>query len=136
MPKKSSANYTFAVGRRRSATASVKLFPGNGNSKVNQTSLDKYFPGTKSQLIYNQPFVATETAGKYYYSAKVSGGGKQGQIEALQLALSRALQKSDQTTFTPLLRSQGLLTVDSRVKERRMVGTGGKARRQKQSPKR
>lgn len=136
MPKKSVTNYTFAVGRRKASTASIKLFFGKGSSEVNKIVVSKYFPGSESEVLYNQPFVTTDTLGKYYYTARVSGGGKQGQLEALRLAISRALQKSNQSVYTPLLRSQGLLTVDSRVKQRRMVGTGGKARRQKQSPKR
>ncbi|MGI5841316.1 MAG: 30S ribosomal protein S9 [Patescibacteria group bacterium] len=136
MPKKTANNYTFAVGRRKAASATVKLFFGKGDSHVNELSADKYFPGNEDQSIYNHPFLATDTLGKYYFTARISGGGKKGQLEALQLAIARALQKSNQAVFTSLLRGQGLLTVDSRVKERRMVGTGGKARRQKQSPKR
>ena len=66
---------------------------------------------------------------------KIIGGGKTGQLSALTLALSRALVKSNPDFTSPLAKAT-LLTVDARVRERRMVGTGGKARRQKQSPKR
>ncbi len=127
--------YTYAVGRRRSAIATVKLYSGKSTSTVNGKNTDLYFPGTNSQIIFNRPFDVTNTTGKYYYQAKIIGGGKSGQIDALVLALSRALKKLDDT-MRPLLRAAGLLTVDSRVRQRRMVGTGGKARRQKQSPKR
>lgn len=138
MTKSSTKNtYTYAVGRRRAAVATVKLFSGkSGESMVNGKSLKVYFPASHEQLILDKPFKVTETLSKYYYSAKLIGGGKNGQLEALTLALARALKKIDEAAFKPALRAAGLLTVDSRVRERRMVGTGGKARRQKQSPKR
>ena len=136
MVKKTTANtYTYAVGRRKSAIATIKLYPGKGDLEVNTQAVEKYFPTPSEKRIYEKPFVATNTAGKYHFKAKIVGGGKNGQIKSLVLAISRALQKLD-TTFTSVLRTNGLLTVDSRVRERRMVGTGGKARRQKQSPKR
>lgn len=134
--KKVVANtYTYAIGRRKSAIATVKLFKGKSVPQVNKMAFVKYFPSKTDELLYQKPFVITETKGKFYIEAKVIGGGKAGQIEALTLAISRALKKLDET-YGPLLRAAGLLTVDSRVRERRMVGTGGKARRQKQSPKR
>lgn len=129
--------YTYAVGRRRSAVATVKLFAGKtGESQVNTKSIKSYFPADREQIILDKPFVVTDTKNKYYYQAKIIGGGKNGQLDALVLAISRALKKLDESAFKPALRTAGLLTVDSRVRERRMVGTGGKARRQKQSPKR
>jgi small subunit ribosomal protein S9 len=128
--------YTYAVGRRKSCVATVKLFSGKEESTVNGTVFDKYFPGKHSAITIQKPFEVTETKGKYYYQAKVVGGGKIGQLDALVLAISRAFKKLDETAYKSLLRNAGLLTVDSRVRERRMVGTGGKARRQKQSPKR
>jgi len=136
MVKKTTLNtYTYAVGRRKSAVATIKLFPGKGNSIVNKLAIDKYFPGATDKINYDKPFVITETLGKFHFEAKVTGGGKQGQVEALMLATSRALFKQNEA-LKSVLRTNGLLTVDSRVRERRMVGTGGKARRQKQSPKR
>ncbi len=131
--KKTSNSYTYALGRRKSAVATVKLFPGKGESTINTRAADKYFPLTFSRL--NLPFKITETEGKYHYSAKIVGGGKTGQLAALILALSRSLKKNNESFTSPLAQA-GLLTVDARVRERRMVGTGGKARRQKQSPKR
>ena len=119
--KTSKTNYTRSIGRRKSAVATVKIFSGKGDCLVNGIQLSKYFP--------------TKTAGKYHFSATIIGGGKTGQVQALSLAIARSLIKIDES-FKPVLRAGGLLTVDSRVKERRMVGTGGKARRQKQSPKR
>lgn len=134
--KQTSKNtYTRSIGRRKSAVASVKLFSGKGESTVNGLTLDKYFPTKTEKIIYDKPFEITKTTGKYHFQAKIIGGGKTGQVQALSLAISRSLIKINEL-FKPELRTNGLLTVDSRVKERRMVGTGGKSRRQKQSPKR
>ena len=128
--------YTYAIGRRKSAISSVKLFAGKADSTINGLEISKYFPGEHFKKLYHQPFIVTDTDNKYYFQSKITGGGKNGQLDALVLALSRALKKIDATAYSSLLRTAGLLTVDSRVRQRRMVGTGGKARRQKQSPKR
>jgi len=132
----SKTTYTYALGRRKSAVATIKLFAGkSGDSQVNGQKSSLYFSGEHNQILISKPFQVTSTVDKYYYQAKIVGGGKNGQLDALVLAISRALKKLDATHSTAL-RTAGLLTVDSRVRERRMVGTGGKARRQKQSPKR
>jgi len=127
--------YTYSLGRRKSSICTLRLYKGKGSSEVNQQPVDKYFPLEAEKIIYNKPFVLTENKDKYYFVAKVNGGGKRGQLEALTLAIARAFQKID-NNVTSILRKAGLLTVDSRVRERRMVGTGGKSRRQKQSPRR
>jgi len=137
MVKKATASntYTYAIGRRKAAIATVKLFSGKGDSTVNKIPADKYFPGKTAQIAYDRPFLVTDNVGKYHFQAKITGGGKAGQVEALSLALCRSLVKINES-FKAIIKPTGLLTVDSRVKERRMVGTGGKSRRQKQSPKR
>ena len=136
MVKTTSKNsYTRSLGRRKSAVASIKLFSGKGDSTVNGLSLEKYFPTKTEKIVFDKPFEITKTIGKYHFQAKIVGGGKTGQVQALSLAISRCLVKINDASRTDL-RANDLLTVDSRVKERRMVGTGGKARRQKQSPKR
>jgi len=135
MPTKNKKTYTYAVGRRRSAVATIKLFSGTGPSTINKIALNKYFPGKFAAITYQQPFLITKTQKKYYFQARTSGGGKKGQLEALALAISRALVKIDDT-HKKILRPAGLITVDSRIRQRRMVGTGGKARRKKQSPRR
>jgi len=135
MPSTIKKKYTYAVGRRRSAVVTVKLFSGTSVPEINGKSLEKYFPGDLARNIYNLPQEVTKTAQKFYFIAKAIGGGKVGQLKALALAISRALLKTDPDFRLPL-RQAGLLTVDSRQRQRRMVGTGGKARRQKQSPKR
>lgn len=123
-----SAKYTFAVGRRKSASARVRLYKGAGENTVN---------GKKAVgLFLDKPFKLTDTLGKFFFSAKVAGGGVEGQMEAIIHGLSRALVKLDSDKFRPILKKAGLLTRDARTRLRRMVGTGGKARRKKQSPKR
>lgn len=131
--KKTTSTYVYAIGRRKSAIATIKLFSGKGDSAINTRTLKEYFPLTFSRL--DLPFVITSTLNKFHFTAKIVGGGKTGQLSALILAISRALKKSN-PDLTLLLAQAGLLTVDARVRERRMVGTGGKARKQKQSPKR
>ena len=131
--KKTTNTYVYALGRRKAAVATVKLFKGKGDSTINTRPVDKYFPLTFSRL--DLPFTITETENKFYFIAKIVGGGRTGQLAALILAISRALKKGN-PDLTLALSHAGLLTVDARVRERRMVGTGGKARRKKQSPKR
>ena len=122
--------YTFAVGRRRSASARVRLYKGTGENMINGKKVIEFI----AQLA--KPFKLTETVGKYFFTAKVAGGGKEGQTEAIIHGISRAFVKLDPEKFRVVLKKANLLTRDSRVRLRRMVGTGGKARRKKQSPKR
>jgi small subunit ribosomal protein S9 len=131
--KKTTNTYVYSLGRRKAAVATVKLFSGKGDSTINTRSLEKYFPLTFTRL--ELPFKITKTENKFHFAAKIIGGGKTGQLSALILAISRALKKGN-PDLTLMLAQAGLLTVDARVRERRMIGTGGKARRKKQSPKR
>ena len=135
MTKTSSQKYTYAVGRRRSAVATIRLFATKGENIVNKLPVKTYFPGILAEVALEKPFKLTETSGKFHFEAKIIGGGKNGQLGALVLAISRSLVKFNEE-LKPVLRQNGLMTVDSRVRQRRMVGTGGKARRAKQSPKR
>ena len=135
MAKKSKKNYTYAVGRRRSATARVRLFKGTGDTMVNSALIGKYFEGAVSKVSWQKPFKVTGTEEKYYFTVRAVGGGKNGQLEATVLGISRALAKIKEE-YKKALRKEGLLTRDARERERRKVGTGGKARRKKQSPKR
>ncbi|KKT75400.1 MAG: 30S ribosomal protein S9 [Microgenomates group bacterium GW2011_GWA1_Microgenomates_45_10] len=124
-----------AVGRRREAIASVTMVPGVGEIIINKISGQVYFPGKMEQMLLKKPFEVTETLNKYSLFIRARGGGKMGQLEAVVLGIARSLVKINQT-YKPLLRRADLLTRDPRQRERRKVGTGGKARRQKQSPKR
>lgn len=124
-----------AVGRRREAVAMVTIVVGKGDVVVNKTPAEKYFPGKQAEVVLKRPFEVTETLGKYSVFVRAWGGGKVGQLGAVVLGMSRALVKTDESLRSRLRRA-GLLTRDPRQRERRKVGTGGKARRQKQSPKR
>lgn len=124
-----------AIGRRKRAVVSVYLYSGSGESTVNEKPIDVYFAGAAPKIALAKPFLVTEVEGKYWITAKALGGGKASQQDALILAVSRALIKV-KPTLKVVLRASGLLTRDSRKRQRRMIGTGGKSRRQKQSPKR
>jgi small subunit ribosomal protein S9 len=128
-------DYIFAVGRRKEASARVRLFNGKGENTVNEMPASKYFPGPVNEYVLTQPFKVVDASEKYYMSAKVTGGGPKGQAEAVRLGIARALLKA-KDEFRASLKAAGLLTRDPRVRERRKVGMGGKARRKKQSPKR
>lgn len=129
-------DYSYGVGRRKESSARVRLYRGKGENTVNGMPTEKYFPGEIAIKALAKPMGATETSDKYYFSAKVSGGGKEAQLSAVILGLSRCLLKvSSEKNRTPL-KKLGLLTRDSRIRQRRMVGMGGKSRRKKQSPKR
>ncbi len=125
-----------AVGRRKVAVARVRLYVEPGDYVVNDKVVGEYFSDiANASAKYNRPFQVTETLGKFAVTAKVKGSGKNAQLEAIIHALSRCLVKMDPEMRT-LLKKQGLLTRDDRMKETRKIGTGGKARRTRQSPKR
>jgi small subunit ribosomal protein S9 len=128
--------YTFAVGRRKSAVARVRLFKGTGENLFNGKKIKEILNDKVSEILLTKPFKLTRTEGKYYFWAKVSGGGRGGQVEAVTYGIAKTLNKLDPEKFRSVLKKAGLLTRDARVRQRRMVGTGGKARRKKQSPKR
>jgi len=129
-------SYIYAIGRRKTATARVRLFKGKGDLVVNKQPIEKYFPGEVNKIIYTKPFQATETEGKYYATIKVEGSGKNGQLGAVAHGLARALDKENPEVYHPLLKKAGLLTRDPRMKERRKPGLAQSARAKKQSPKR
>ncbi|MDO8551611.1 MAG: 30S ribosomal protein S9 [bacterium] len=128
--------YIFAVGRRRESVARIRLYSGKGETLVNDKPISQYFPILGSEMSYLNPFKETGTLGKYFATIRVVGGGFKGQLGAVVHGLSRALSQADPGKHRSLLKKKGLLTRDPRTRERRKVGTGGKARRKKQSPKR
>jgi|SRR3972149_7696657 len=136
MARTKKEEYIYAHGRRKRASARVRLFKGTGETQVNGIPIAEYFPGEVLKTVWQLPFKVTDTWGKYYATARVVGGGKGGQAESFALALARALVKENKEAYRVLIKKVGLLTRDARVRQRRMVGTGGKARRAKQSPKR
>ncbi len=148
--EKKEIKYYEAVGRRKEATARVRLYIETrekgkiklrdleikkGEIYINFRPLDKFFPNKDQQLRILYPLAITDQKERFAISILVKGGGKEGQLGAIIHGISRALISVDDS-FKEVLRKNGLLTRDSREKERRKVGTGGKARRKKQSPKR
>lgn len=142
-------NYINAVGRRKEAVARVRLHETvqegmmwgkteikKGDIIVNEKVISEYFPGEVNRFKYTEPLRVANAQNKYTITISVSGGGPAGQLDAVVNGLAHALANADTEAFKPALRKQGLLTRDARVRERRKVGTGGKARRKKQSPKR
>lgn len=149
MAESANKDFTYAVGRRKSAVARVRLYKTvkagllwgdakieKGKVLVNEKPIEKYFSGEVMTAFHKEPFVATNTLDKYAVTIRVMGGGFKGQLDAAILGIARALSEIDVEKFRPILKKKGMLTRDARVRQRRTVGTGGKARRQKQSPKR
>lgn len=145
---KKSKDFVSTVGRRRSAVARVRIYskvPDNlkfgeytvkkGDLAVNGKNITEYFSGNISKATYEKPLKLVNAINKYAITAKVEGGGLHAQLDAWVLGVSRALSIIDETA-KPIIRKKGLLTRDQRVRERRKVGMGGKARRKRQSPKR
>lgn len=114
-------SYFYGTGRRKTAVARVRLMTGNGTVIVDGMPLEERFPSLEHQRIINQPFLATESTGKYNAVIKVLGGGVTGQSGAISHGISRALVHADER-FKPMLRQQGLLTRDARAKERKKPG--------------
>lgn len=130
------AKYIEAIGRRKVATARVRVYDKAGDFVVNDQLVSKYFAGVPNAVtLYNKPFELTGTKGKFAVTAKVSGSGISSQLDALIHGLSRALVAKN-PEFRIFLKGAGLLTRDDRMKETRKIGMGGKARRKRQSPKR
>ena len=121
-------------GRRKEATAVVKLTKGKGKVTVNKKNIDDYFGRDVAKMIGRQPLVLTKNDGLYDVEAKVQGGGSFGQAGAIRLAISKALLVENHNLRTDLKKA-GYLTRDSRVKERKKVGLK-KARKSPQFSKR
>lgn len=141
--KTKASNVTHTVGRRKTAIARVRLYsktsvPGMEGVQLSVNGKDAavYFGGNANAAAYRRPFTLTETLNKFSASVLVTGGGIASQLDAVVHGVARALAELDREKFRPTLKAAGLLTRDSRKRERRKIGTGGKARRAKQSPKR
>jgi len=142
-------DYVFAVGCRKEAVARVRLYEfvhdglswgtteiKKGDIIVNQKPIAEYFAGDVNRFRYTEPLRVANAQNKYTISVNVKGGGPSGQLDAVVAGISNALSKADIEAYHSLLKKKGFMTRDSRIRERRKVGTGGKARRAKQSPKR
>lgn len=134
--RKARKSYIYAVGRRKKATAQIRLFKGKGEILVNDIPIGKYFPGEVAKFFYLRPFQVTNTIGKYHATIRVRGSGKNGQLDAVVHALARALNKENKKLYHSSLKKHKLLTRDARARERRKAGQMGRARKKKQSPKR
>ncbi|MEE3036944.1 MAG: 30S ribosomal protein S9 [Bacteroidota bacterium] len=122
------------IGRRKSAVARIYLSKGKGNITINNREAKNYFSTPTLLYKLNQPFNLVEMAGKFDVKVNVNGGGNTGQAEAIRLAISRALCQLDEEN-RPVLKSEGLLTRDPRMVERKKPGQK-KARKKFQFSKR
>ncbi len=113
--------YFYGTGRRKTAVARVRLLPGDGAIIINGDPYEELFPRLEHRQTIIQPLLVTESLDKYNVIAKVNGGGISGQSGAISHGIARALVRVDER-LRPLLRQYGLLTRDSRVKERKKAG--------------
>ncbi len=127
-------HYYYATGKRKTAIAQVRLYPGDGPNLVNGKVLEEFFPLENWQATIMEPLKITELAGKFNVVAKVQGGGVVGQVGAMRHGIARALLVSDEA-LRKTLRQNGLLTRDSRIKESKKYGLK-RARRAPQYTKR
>lgn len=135
MATKNQTVYYYALGRRKSSTARVRLMPGKGTITINQIPVHDYFSGSKYLLsMIEKPLSIVDMNGKHDISVSVSGGGHNGQVEAIRLGIAKAL-----VAFKPelkaTLKKAEMLTRDSREKERKKFGLRS-ARKQRQFTKR
>ena len=118
----------YGTGRRKSAVARVYLRPGSGEFKVNGRSFEQYFVTESQRSSAKQPLVSTETAANFNVLANVSGGGVNGQADAVKLGLARALILFN-AELRKKLKAEGMVTRDSRGKERKKYGQKGARKR-------
>jgi small subunit ribosomal protein S9 len=114
-------HYYYGLGRRKSAVARVRLYPGAGTVIVNGKPAEDVIPRASLLMDMLRPLAATETTGQFNIQAKVAGGGVTGWAGAIRYGIARALVVMDEGNRRPL-RAQGLLTRDPRVKERKKPG--------------
>ncbi|MGH7237388.1 MAG: 30S ribosomal protein S9 [Candidatus Saccharimonadales bacterium] len=130
------AHYHYALGRRKSSTARVRLSGGKGTIIINDQPAESYFAGSKYLLKkLLEPFGALEQENKFAITIRVAGGGHNGQAEAIRLGIAKALVVMNEKDFKPTLRRAELLGRDAREKERKKFGLKG-ARKQRQFTKR
>ena len=124
----------LGTGRRKKAVARVRLVPGQGRIVINNRSFEEYFPNQVSRLIVQQPLVVSDMNGRFDIVCRVHGGGVSGQAGAVQLGIARALTQAN-PDLRSVLRRNGFLTRDPRMKERKKYGLH-KARKAPQYSKR
>ena len=118
-------SYFYGTGRRKTATARVRLIPdGTGIAVINRKPMDDYFDRDVMKTVIMQPFELTNTMGQFDLRVNVRGGGKSGQAGAIRHGIARALLQAD-PEFRQVLKKSGLLTRDARMKERKKYGRKG-----------
>ena len=133
MPKKES-NVIYGTGRRKCSIARVRIMPGKGKITINGSDIDEYMTTDTLKVIVKQPLAATNNESKFDVIAKVEGGGFTGQAGAIRHGIARALNEAN-SEYRPTLKSNGYLTRDPRMKERKKYGLK-KARKAPQFSKR
>ncbi|HVG56271.1 MAG TPA: 30S ribosomal protein S9 [Vicinamibacterales bacterium] len=118
----------YGTGRRKTSTARVFLRPGSGTITVNHREFDNFFPTDALRLQVRRPLLVTETGEKFDILATVAGGGVNGQAGAVRLGIARALVEFN-NELRKQLKKDGLLTSDSRIKERKKYGLAGARKR-------
>ena len=118
-----------ALGRRKSAVARVYVSAGNGNIVINGRAFENYFPDEALRYIVKQPLDVTGTLAQFDIKANIDGGGIKGQAEAMRLGIARALSEIDREAYRHILKTNGFLTRDARVVERKKPGRPGARKR-------
>lgn len=146
--KSGKRDFVFAVGKRKEAVARVRMYTAGlpvvwgekevvkGQMFVNGRPIEEVFSSSVEKAIFDEPLRVVNALERFAFTIKLEGGGHSAQLAALVHGVSRALATFDKERFRSILKKKGFLTRDARVRQRRKAGTGGKARRQKQSPKR
>ncbi len=118
------AKIYYGTGKRKTAIARVWLKPGEGKAIINQRPSDQYFGRETAKMVIQQPFELTETQNQFDLVANVRGGGMSGQADAIKHGIAKALLEYD-SNLRDILKREGFLTRDSRVKERKKYGKRG-----------
>ena len=118
----------YGTGRRKTSTARVILRPGTGNFKVNDRTLERYFFDETHRMLVKRPLEASDTLNKFDVVVTVDGGGMHGQAGAVQHGIARALVEFS-TELRGVLKKEGFLTRDPRMKERKKYGQPGARKR-------
>ena len=122
------SNEILATGRRKCAVARVRMVPGTGKVTVNGKNWEEYFTTEALRGFIAQPFVVSSTVDKFDLNVRLDGGGMSGQAGALRHGIARALVAYDEA-LRSVLKSNGMMTRDSRVKERKKAGQPGARKR-------
>lgn len=120
--------YIHTVGKRKTAIARIWMKPGKGEITINKRSIDDYYIRATSKMVIMQPLELTNNVGKFDIMVNVMGGGLSGQAGAIRHAISRALASQDLDAHKTL-KHAGLITRDSRKKERKLPGQPGARKR-------